>query len=155
MNIIHYIHSLHYSVKLIQWNSDAYDQDLVERTRDACKGEVDIVIGCLGLGAPLQRSFKCLKKGGVAFVTEDVNEKVLKSLMKLAEQQNRSLIKIDRGTLSVTDLQDLLDLVVNKVIQPAFLQEDLEAQVKINPVEQRRKARSMSSRTPTTRTVPE
>lgn len=146
---------MHYSVKLIQWNSDAYDQDLVERTRDACKGEVDIVIGCLGLGAPLQRSFKCLKKGGVAFVTEDVNEKVLKSLMKLAEQQNRSLIKIDRGTLSVTDLQDLLDLVVNKVIQPAFLQEDLEAQVKINPVEQRRKARSMSSRTPTTRTVPE
>lgn len=90
-------------------------------------------------------------------MTDDVNEKVLKSLMKLAEQQNRSLIKIERGSSSVSDLQDLLELVVTKQIQPAFLQDDqdLEAQVKVNPVEQRRKARSMSSRTPTTRTVPE
>ena len=80
----------YFRVKLIQWNSDAYDQDLVERTRDACKGDVDIVLGCLGLGAPLQRSFKCLKKGGTAFVTEEINEKVLKSLQKMAEQQTSS-----------------------------------------------------------------
>ena len=75
-------------MKLIQWNSDAYDQDLVERTSDSCQGKVDVVVGCLGLGAPLQRSFKCLRKGGTVFVTEDINDKVLKSLQKLADQQN-------------------------------------------------------------------
>ena len=96
-------------MKLIQWNSDAYDQDLVERTRDACRGDVDIVIGCLGLGAPLQRSFKCLKKGGLVYVTENMNDKVLKSLEKLAEQQGRKLKTVSKG--SVDDLKSLMQMV--------------------------------------------
>ena len=96
-------------MKLIQWNSDAYDQDLVERTRDACRGDVDIVIGCLGLGAPLQRSFKCLKKGGLVYVTESMNDKVLKSLEKLAEQQGRKLRTVSKG--SVDDLKSLMQMV--------------------------------------------
>ena len=99
-------------VKLVHWNGDAYDQDLVERTRHACKGDVDIVLGCLALGAPLQRSFKCLKKGGTAFVTEDMNDKVLKSLQKLAQQQDRRLRLIEqRG--SAQDLKALLQLVAD------------------------------------------
>ena len=99
-------------VKLVHWNGDAYDQDLVERTRNACKGDVDIVLGCLALGAPLQRSFKCLKKGGTAFVTEDMNDKVLKSLQKLAQQQDRRLRLIEqRG--SAQDLKALLQLVAD------------------------------------------
>ena len=104
----------YFRVKLIQWNSDAYDQDLVERTRDACKGDVDIVLGCLGLGAPLQRSFKCLKKGGTAFVTEEINEKVLKSLQKMAEQQNKSIQIVQQG--SIDDLKKLLALVADEVV---------------------------------------
>jgi len=132
-------------VKLIQWNSDAYDQDLIERTRDACKGDVDIVLGCLGLGAPLQRSFKCLRKGGVAFVTEETNEKVFKSLQKMADQQGKTIQIVKTG--SVGDLKSLLALVADEVIQPAFLQEDNPENMK-NPVDMRRKARSLSSRTP-------
>jgi len=139
-------------VKLIQWNSDAYDQDLVERTRDACKGDVDIVLGCLGLGAPLQRSFKCLKKGGTAFVTEEINEKVLKSLQKMAEQQNKSIQIVQQG--SIDDLKKLLALVADEVIQPAFLQED-NTQTMKNPVDMRRKARSLSSRKPPTLSIKE
>ena len=135
----------YFRVKLIQWNSDAYDQDLVERTRDACKGDVDIVLGCLGLGAPLQRSFKCLKKGGTAFVTEEINEKVLKSLQKMAEQQNKSIQIVQQG--SIDDLKRLLALVADEIIQPAFLQED-NSQTMKNPVDMRRKARSLSSRKP-------
>ena len=30
---------------MIQWNSDAYDQDLVERTSDACQGKNNLIIG--------------------------------------------------------------------------------------------------------------
>ena len=101
-------------VKLIQWNSDAYDQDLIERTRDACKGDVDIVLGCLGLGAPLQRSFKCLRKGGVAFVTEETNEKVFKSLQKMADQQGKTIQIVKTG--SVGDLTSLLALVADEIV---------------------------------------
>ena len=108
----------YFRVKLIQWNSDAYDQDLVERTRDACKGDVDIVLGCLGLGAPLQRSFKCLKKGGTAFVTEEINEKVLKSLQKMAEQQNKSIQIVQQG--SIDDLKKLLALVTDEIVSAIF-----------------------------------
>ena len=100
-----------YRVKLVQWQGDAYDQDLLERTRDACRGDVDIVIGCINLGAPLQRSFKCLKKGGIAFLTEEMNEKVLKSLEKLAEQQNRQLKVVDRCSDNNGNLANLLKLV--------------------------------------------
>ena len=106
-------------VKLVQWNSDAYDQDLVERTRDACQGEVDIVLGCLALGAPLQRSFKCLKKGGIAFVPEEINDKVLKSLQKLADQQERKLRQlIDPGTPQ--DLKALFQLVADERVSQTF-----------------------------------
>jgi len=139
------------SVKLIQWNSDAYDQDLVERTSDACQGKVDVVMGCLGLGAPLQRSFKCLKKGGTAFVTEEINEKVLKSLQKLADQNNVKIVEKPTGSIvgTVDDLKNLLNLVAEKQIQPAFLQEEQNLQPSMNPVEMRRKARSLSSRATT------
>ena len=104
-------------MKLIQWNSDAYDQDLVERTSDSCQGKVDVVVGCLGLGAPLQRSFKCLKKGGTVFVTEDINDKVLKSLQKLADQQNVNIVeKPPKSMGTKDDLKNLLTLVAEKQV---------------------------------------
>ena len=108
-------------MKLIQWNSDAYDQDLVERTSDSCQGKVDVVIGCLGLGAPLQRSFKCLKKGGTVFVTEDINDKVLKSLQKLADQQNVNIVEKPPKLMGTKDdLKNLLTLVAEKQVLPTF-----------------------------------
>jgi len=139
-------------VKLVQWEGDAYDQDLLERTRDACQGDVDIVIGCINLGAPLQRSFKCLKKGGIAFLTEEMNDKVLKSLEKLAVQQSRKLKVVERcGDHDLGNLAKLLKLVKDGHVQPAFLQDDQQTavQLNMNPVEMRRKARSLSSRAPT------
>lgn len=110
------------TVKIVQWNGDAYDQVLIERTSLACKGNVDVVVGCLGLGAPLQRSLKCLKKDGVAFVTEAVNEKVWKPLLSLANQQHKEIVRVDTG--SPEDLQNLVHLVAAENIQPSFLQED-------------------------------
>lgn len=74
------------------------------------------MVGCLGLGAPIQRSFKCLKKGGIAFVTEEINEKVLKSLVKLAEQQNRQLKIVDKSSATIEDLKNLLNLVAEQQV---------------------------------------
>ena len=83
------------------------------------QGKVDVVMGCLGLGAPLQRSFKCLKKGGTAFVTEEINEKVLKSLQKLADQNNVKIVEKPTGSIvgTVDDLRNLLNLVAEKQVQ--------------------------------------
>ena len=47
---------------LVQWNNDAYEQVLVERTKDACKGLLDIVVCLDSTPRPLQRSLNCLKK---------------------------------------------------------------------------------------------
>ena len=86
------------------------------------QGKVDVVMGCLGLGAPLQRSFKCLKKGGTAFVTEEINEKVLKSLQKLADQNNVKIVEKPTGSIvgTVDDLKNLLNLVAEKQVQNTF-----------------------------------
>jgi hypothetical protein len=47
---------------MVQWNNEAYEQVLLERTQDACKGPLDIVL-CLEVSPrPLQRSLNCLKK---------------------------------------------------------------------------------------------
>ena len=108
----------------MQWQGDSYDQDLLERTRDACQGDVDIVIGCINLGAPLQRSFKCLKKGGIAFLTEEMNEKVLKSLEKLADQQNRKLKVVDRCGDDPGNLANLLKLVKEGHVRKASVKVD-------------------------------
>ena len=87
-----------------------------------CQGKVDVVMGCLGLGAPLQRSFKCLKKGGTAFVTEEINEKVLKSLQKLADQNNVKIVEKPTGSVvgTVDDLKNLLNLVAEKQVMATF-----------------------------------
>ena len=87
------------------------------------QGKVDVVMGCLGLGAPLQRSFKCLKKGGTAFVTEEINEKVLKSLQKLADQNNVKIVEKPTGSIvgTVDDLRNLLNLVAEKQVQNIYI----------------------------------
>ena len=87
------------------------------------QGKVDVVMGCLGLGAPLQRSFKCLKKGGTAFVTEEINEKVLKSLQKLADQNNVKIVEKPTGSIvgTVDDLKNLLNLVAEKQVQNMYI----------------------------------
>jgi hypothetical protein len=47
-------------VNLVQWNEDVYEKQLIERTLDACKGEVDIVIDFGTTSRSLHRSLQCL-----------------------------------------------------------------------------------------------
>ena len=110
-----YAHPAHFDFLSAVNNSPIIDLFL-------CQGKVDVVMGCLGLGAPLQRSFKCLKKGGTAFVTEEINEKVLKSLQKLADQNSVKIVEKPTGSIvgTVDDLKNLLNLVAEKQVQNTF-----------------------------------
>ena len=53
---------LFFRVNLVQWNEDLYEKQLIERTTDACKGEVDIVIDFGTTSRSLHRSLQCLSK---------------------------------------------------------------------------------------------
>ena len=59
-----------------------------------------------------------MKKGGTAFVTEEINEKVLKSLQKMAEQQNKSIQIVQQG--SIDDLKKLLALVTDEIVSANY-----------------------------------
>lgn len=45
---------------MVQWNEDLYEEQLVERTKDACGGPVDIVIDFSATSRSIRRALKCL-----------------------------------------------------------------------------------------------
>lgn len=48
------------TVNFVQWNEDVYEKQLIERTKDACNGLVDIVIDFGTTSRSLHRSLQCL-----------------------------------------------------------------------------------------------
>ena len=48
------------SVDIVQWSEDLYEEQLVDRTRDACGGHVDIVIDFSANSRSVRRAMKCL-----------------------------------------------------------------------------------------------
>ncbi|EGI61403.1 Zinc-type alcohol dehydrogenase-like protein C1773.06c [Acromyrmex echinatior] len=58
-------------VNVVQWNEDLYEKQLIERTMDACGGQVDVVIDFGTTSRNLHRSMQCLSKGGVVFVIKE------------------------------------------------------------------------------------
>lgn len=53
-------HSTVSRVNVVQWNEDLYEEQLVERTKDACGGPVDIVIDFSATSRSIRRALKCL-----------------------------------------------------------------------------------------------
>lgn len=47
-------------VKVVQWNEDLYEKQLIERTTDACGGPVDVVLNFGTTSRSLHRSLQCL-----------------------------------------------------------------------------------------------
>lgn len=60
-----------FSIKVVQWSEDLYETQLIERTKDACDGEVDIVIDFGSTSRSLNRSLQCLQE---VCMTEEINE---------------------------------------------------------------------------------
>ncbi|KAJ0183983.1 hypothetical protein K1T71_000406 [Dendrolimus kikuchii] len=103
-------------VKVVQWNEDLYEKQLIERTTDACGGPVDVVLNFGTTSRSLHRSLQCLAPGGVVLVTEDVGERLLPKFAKKAEDMSVSIVVVPDG--SIEQLKELVQLVANGEIDP-------------------------------------
>lgn len=57
---INFVYYYYFSVTLVQWNEEVHEKQLIDRTKDACNGLVDIVIDFGTTSRSLHRSLQCL-----------------------------------------------------------------------------------------------
>ncbi|XP_012529330.2 uncharacterized protein LOC105832700 [Monomorium pharaonis] len=103
-------------VNVVQWNEDLYEKQLIERTMDACGGQVDAVIDFGTTSRNLHRSMQCLSKGGVVFVIKEVADRLLPKFSRRAEERQQSIRPVEPGTLE--QLRELVQLVASGEIEP-------------------------------------
>ncbi|XP_037925977.1 zinc-type alcohol dehydrogenase-like protein C1773.06c isoform X1 [Hermetia illucens] len=104
------------NVKVVQWNEDLYEKQLIERTKDACNGLVDIVIDFGTTSRSLHRSMQCLTKGGVVLINDEVAEKLLPKFARLAEEREQKIEAVANG--SIEQLHEVVKLVASGEIKP-------------------------------------
>ncbi|XP_011138760.1 uncharacterized protein LOC105182773 isoform X3 [Harpegnathos saltator] len=105
-----------YRVNVVQWSEDLYEKQLIERTMDACQGQVDVVIDFGTTSRNLHRSMQCLSKGGVVFVIKEVADRLLPKFSRRAEEKQQSIKPVEPGTLE--QLRELVQLVGSGEIEP-------------------------------------
>ncbi|XP_050313989.1 uncharacterized protein LOC126748658 isoform X2 [Anthonomus grandis grandis] len=103
-------------VNIVQWNEDLYEKQLIERTKNACNGLVDIVIDFGTTSRSLHRSLQCLSCGGVVLVSEEVAERLLPKFSRLIQQSNQKIEPVANG--SIEQLKELVKYVANGDIVP-------------------------------------
>lgn len=101
-------------VNVVQWSEDLYEKQLIERTIDACGGNVDIVIDFGTTSRSLHRSIQCLSKNGVVLVSEEVGERLLPKFSSLAEKRDVKLHSVANGTIE--QLTQLVQLVSKREV---------------------------------------
>lgn len=94
---------------VIQWNEELYERILIDRTKDACKGEVDVVIDFGTTSRSLNRSIQCLSKGGVVFLGHETADRLLPKFSRKAEEYGITIQAIETGSLQ--QLKELVELV--------------------------------------------
>lgn len=103
-----------FSINVVQWSEDLYEKQLIERTHDACKGLVDIVIDFGTNSRSLSRSLQCLNEGGVVLISEETAEKLLPKFHRRAAEGKQHLEAVPMGTIE--QLKDLVNLVANNEV---------------------------------------
>lgn len=101
---------------MVQWSENLYENQLIERTMDACKGQVDVVIDFGTTSRSLHRSLQCLSKEGVVFVIKEVADRLIPKFIRRAEERSISIKPVEPGTLE--QLQELVALVASGEIEP-------------------------------------
>jgi len=101
---------------VVQWNEGLYETQLIERTKDACSGPVDIVINFGTTRRSLQRALKCLNEHGVILVNEEVAQTIPQNLIDMAEERYQTIQKVPKG--DVEQLRELVKLVSEGEIIP-------------------------------------
>jgi len=104
------------NVNVVQWNEDCYEKVLVERTKDSCEGDVDIVIDFGTTSRSLHRSLQCLSKGGVVFISSEVAERLLPKFSRRADELDQTITQVDLGSLE--QLRELVDSVSSGKLEP-------------------------------------
>lgn len=100
---------------IIHWNEEDHEQYIVERTMDACRGGVDVVIDFVSSPRTVHRTLKVLNREGLILVGGSAMSEVSINLNVLAAKQ-QSIVGIPKGT--VRQLQELVDLLVEKKVEP-------------------------------------
>ena len=98
-----------YRVDVIQWNEELYERILIERTKDACHGQVDVVIDFGTTSRSLNRSIQCLSKGGVVFLGHETADRLLPKFSRKAEEYGITIQSVETGSLE--QLKELVELV--------------------------------------------
>ena len=91
-----------------------YEPQLIERTKNACGGHVDVVIDFGTTSRSLHRSMHCLSKGGVVLISDDVAEKLMPKFSALSKEYQQQIIPISCGTGE--QLEELVELVASKKV---------------------------------------
>lgn len=101
-------------MNIVQWSEDLYEKQLIERTHDACKGLVDVVIDFGTTSRSLHRSLQCLSDGGVVLISDDIAEKLMPKFSRKAEERRQHIQPVPTGTIE--QLHDLVKLVASKQV---------------------------------------
>ncbi|KAL3843287.1 hypothetical protein ACJMK2_021229 [Sinanodonta woodiana] len=95
---------------IIHWCEEDHEQYIIERTLDACRGGVDIVIDFVSSPRTMQRSLRVLNREGLILVGGNTMSDVSINLNALAAKQ-QSIVGIPKGTLF--QLRQLVDALAD------------------------------------------
>lgn len=105
-----------HNINVVQWSEDLYENQLIERTIDACNGLVNIVIDFGTTSRSLHRSLKCLKENGIVLINKETADRLMPKFANYVSHKNQVIIPVDNG--SIEQLEKLVKLVANGEIEP-------------------------------------
>lgn len=100
---------------IIHWCEEDHEQYIIERTLDACRGGVDIVVDYISSPRTMMRSLRVLNREGLILVGGNAMTEVSINLNTLAAKQ-QSIVGIPRGT--VDQVRELVEGVADKKLEP-------------------------------------
>jgi D-arabinose 1-dehydrogenase-like Zn-dependent alcohol dehydrogenase len=100
---------------VVHWDESQHEEYLIMRTKNACKGGIDVAIDFVSTSRTVSRSMKILKDGGLLVVGGNSKYDVPIPLYTLA-LRSQSIIGVHHGTRE--QLIDLVRLVAEGQVQP-------------------------------------
>jgi len=106
----------HHKLNIVQWSEDCYETQLIERTIDACEGRVDIIIDFAANPRSLNRSLKCLSKGGTIVIGAETAQRHVSRFETVAQANEQTIVPVEMGSLE--QLHALVDLISSNKVEP-------------------------------------
>jgi D-arabinose 1-dehydrogenase-like Zn-dependent alcohol dehydrogenase len=100
---------------VIHWNDSLHEEYLIERTKNVCKGGVDIIIDFSSSPRTINRSMKVLGQNGALVVGGNSKYDVSFCLHSLAQKQ-QCILGVSKGTRD--QLEQLVNLVATQQVKP-------------------------------------